>query len=406
MTYLQRIEQAEQALTERFRVMDRVAEYNQKRVLDAMRTHRLSDMHFAWNTGYGYDDAGREITERIFADVLGTEDAIVRPTIASGTHAIALMLTGLLKSRDVLLCVTGKPYDTLDELFGFKESDASTLRDLGIQYKQIELLENGMLDLERIYPALMAKPDYLYIQRSSGYAWRRSLTVRQIDDLVTIARLTSPNTVILLDNCYGEFIERSEPGVDVMAGSLIKNPGGGLALAGGYVAGRRDLIDRIAQRMTVPGLGKEVGLMFGQTRNILQGLFMAPTVVAAALKGAVLCASVFQEMGYRVNPGPDDPRSDIIQAIELGDAEKVLAFCRGIQAASPVNSHVVPIGWSMPGYQEEVVMAAGAFVQGSSIELSADAPLREPFIVYYQGGLTYAHAKIGIENALKEVLGE
>lgn len=397
------IKGAETLVAPFFKAYDEIAEKNTEKIIKAMQKYKLSDMHFAWNTGYGYDDPGREITEKIFAEVFGMEDAIVRPSIVSGTHALSLMITGLVRPKDIFLSITGKPYDTLDQVLGFKKSKSYSLKDIKYYYKQIDLLPQGGLDLTAIHSALMNKPEFMYIQRSSGYEWRRALTVGEITEVITICRVISPKTIILLDNCYGEFLEEAEPEADVMAGSLIKNPGGGLAVGGGYIAGKKEYIERIAERMTVPGIGKECGLMYGQTRNILQGLFMAPSVVAASVKGAILSAKVFADLGYEVSPKYDQPRSDIVQSIKLKDKDKVIKFCQAIQSASPVNGHVMPMPWAMPGYNENVIMAAGAFVQGSSIELSADAPMKEPYIVYFQGGLTYAHAKIGIIKALEAI---
>ncbi len=400
------VEKAEQLLVEQFSRCQRMEATNQYRVLAAFQKHRLSDMHFNWNTGYGYNDAGREVTEAVFADVFGTESAIVRPLIVNGTHALTLCLSGVLRPGDRLLSITGKPYDTLENVIGIRDDYGSALSNYGITYGQVELLPRGGFDSEAILKSLTPETKMVYIQRSAGYSWRKSLSIGDIRSIITRVREVKPEVVIMVDNCYGEFLEELEPthvGADLMAGSLIKNPGGGLALSGGYIVGKEALIEQVSWRMTSPGIGKECGLTFGQTRSILQGLFMAPTVVMAAVKNAMLCGQVFKNLGFRVCPEPDDLRSDIIQAVELGSPERVVAFCQGIQAAAPVDSHVTPEPWDMPGYSDPVIMAAGAFVQGSSIELSADAPIRAPYIAYFQGGLTYPHGRLGVMKAIQEL---
>lgn len=400
----QLITAAEAALSEPFGRCAHLEALNQYRVLGAFRKHRLSDMHFNWNTGYGYNDGGREVTEAIFAEVFGAESAIVRPLIVNGTHALTLCLTGVLRPGDQLLSVTGKPYDTLDNVIGIRDEYGSALSGYGITYKQVELLPEGGFDLPAIVAALEPKTRMVYIQRSAGYSWRKSLSIAAIEALIQAVRQVAPQVVVMVDNCYGEFLEDREPthvGADLMAGSLIKNPGGGLALSGGYIAGREALVEQVSWRMTSPGIGRECGLTFGQTRTVLQGLFMAPTVTMAAVRNAMLCGQVFKNLGYRVCPEPEDLRSDIIQAVELGSAEGVIAFCQGIQAAAPVDAHVTPEPWEMPGYADPVIMAAGAFVQGSSIELSADAPIRPPYIAYFQGGLTTAHGRLGVMKAVQ-----
>lgn len=397
------IKRCEASIRSKFDQIDEIAEHNQMKVLHAMQKNKLSDIHFSWNTGYGYDDVGRETLEKIYADIFNTQDAIVRPIIVSGTHALTLALQGTLRPQDTMLSITGKPYDTLEKVIGISPSESLSLMDIGVVYDDVPLKKNGDFDHEAIKSKLTPETTLVYIQRSAGYAWRKSVTIADIKAVISLVKSIAPNAIVMIDNCYGEFLETLEPtdvGADLMAGSLIKNPGGGLALSGGYIVGKANLIERVAGRMTSPGIGKECGLTFGQTRPILQGLFLAPTVVSAAIKGAILCAEAFSRLGYSVNPNPTDSRSDIIQAIELGNAESVIAFCRGIQSASPVDSFVSPEPWAMPGYQDDVIMAAGAFVQGSSIELSADAPIRPPYIVYYQGGLTYAHAKFGVSKAL------
>lgn len=400
---VQYVEQCEHAITSTFSHIDDIAEYNQLKVLHAMQENRLSDIHFNWNTGYGYDDIGRDAVENVYKMVFGTEDAIVRPIIVSGTHALTLMLTGVLRPQQRMLSITGRPYDTLEKVIGLSPSNALSLMDIGVHYDEIKLLDNGSFDYDAITAALTQKTHVVYIQRSAGYSWRRGMTINEIKDIIAHVKAIDENIIVMVDNCYGEFLEYQEPtdvGADIMAGSLIKNPGGGLALSGGYIVGKTHLIEQVAGRMTSPGIGKECGLTFGQTRPILQGLFMAPKVVSGALKGAILCSKVYQNLGYKVNPSPEDSRSDIIQAIELGHADKVIAFCRGIQSASPIDSFVSPEPWAMPGYSSDVIMAAGAFVQGSSIELSADAPIRAPYIAYFQGGLTYEHSKFGVIKSL------
>lgn len=398
------VEAAEALLAESFAGCARLEAVNQYRILAAFQKHRLSDMHFNWNTGYGYNDAGREVTEAVFADVFGTESAIVRPLIVNGTHALTLCLGGVLKPGDGLLSITGKPYDTLDNVIGIRDEYGSALSNYGVTYQQVELLPEGGFDEEHILSALTPEVRMVYIQRSAGYSWRKSLSIADIAQIIDRIRERRADVVVMVDNCYGEFLEDREPthvGADLMAGSLIKNPGGGLALSGGYIVGREALIEQVSWRMTSPGIGRECGLTFGQTRTILQGLFMAPTVVMAAVRNAMLCGRVFKTLGFRVCPEPEDLRSDIIQAVELGTPERVIAFCQGIQAAAPVDSHVTPLPWDMPGYSEPVIMAAGAFVQGSSIELSADAPIRAPYIAYFQGGLTYSHGRLGVMKAVQ-----
>lgn len=401
----------EAEVVDQHKAIDEIAGFNQLKVLSAMQKHRLSDNHFSWNTGYGYDDAGRETVEKIFADVFGAEEAIVRPLIVNGTHALTLCLQGVLRPGDTMLAITGKPYDTLENVIGIAEGSEGmgTLKEFGIGYHGIELKEDGLIDLEAVVEYLRANGSVkmVYIQRSGGYSWRKALTIELIKEAIEVVRSERPEVVVMVDNCYGEFLATQEPievGADLMAGSLIKNPGGGLALSGGYIVGKSALIEKVAYRMTSPGIGKECGLTFGQTRSLLQGLFMAPTVVASALKGAVFCSKLYENLGYEVCPKWDDQRSDIIQSVKLGDPEKVIAFCEGIQSAAPVDAYVTPVPWAMPGYTCDVIMAAGAFVQGSSIELSADAPIREPFIVYFQGGLTYEHSKFGAIKSLNRLV--
>ncbi|MCI8348058.1 MAG: hypothetical protein HFE74_01315 [Firmicutes bacterium] len=397
------IEESESEVSSQFKELDDIMAYNQYKILSAFQENRLSDMHFGWNTGYGYDDPGRDAIEKVYADIFHTDKALVRPTIVNGTHALAITLLGILRPGDELIYCTGRPYDTLEEVIGIRGNGNGSLKDYGITYKQVELLPDGSIDLEGVKEAITDKTRMVTVQRATGYGWRKAITIDQIAEWANLVSNINPNIVKMTDNCYGEFLDIKEPtdvGVDVIAGSLIKNPGGGLALTGGYVAGREDLIDKIQYRMTCPGIGGECGLTFGQTRSMFQGLFQAPKVVNGAVKGAVLCGKVYEKLGYEVCPKAEDKRSDIIQAIKLNSPESLEIFCQAIQAAAPIDAHVAPVPWDMPGYESQVIMAAGAFVQGSSIELSADAPMREPYIVYFQGGLTYEHSKFGVIKSL------
>lgn len=399
--------QAEAAISPMFARLDDIMTYNQYKVLDAMQRNGLKDMHFGWNTGYGYDDPGRDAIEQIYSDVFHTDSALVRPNIVNGTHALAITLMGILRPGDELIYCTGGPYDTLEEVIGIRGEGKGSLRDYGVTYKQVDLCPDGSMDLDRIKEAISPKTRMVCAQRATGYAWRKAITIGQIKQWAQSVKEMDPDIITMADNCYGEFLDIYEPtdtGVDVIAGSLIKNPGGGLALTGGYVAGRADLIDKIQYRMTCPGIGGECGLTFGQTRTMLQGLFQAPKVVNGAVKGAILCGQVYKMLGFDVCPEPDDERSDIIQAVKLGTPQALETFCQAIQAAAPVDSHVTPLPWDMPGYDSQVIMAAGAFIQGSSIELSADAPMREPFNVYFQGGLTYEHSKFGVIKSVDSLL--
>lgn len=400
---LELVDTCEQEVRPLFDELDDIMTYNQYKVLDAFQKNGISDRHFSWNTGYGYDDAGREATERVYADIFHAEAALVRPIIVNGTHALSLALTGVLRPGDQLIYSTGAPYDTLEETIGIRGRGKGTLMDFGITYDQVELTPDGEIDFDALKKAIGPKTRMVCLQRATGYGWRKAITIEQIEEWASFVHGIDPNLICMVDNCYGEFLHVKEPtdvGADIMAGSLIKNPGGGLALTGGYVAGRADLIEQVSYRLTTPGIGGECGLTFGQTRTMLQGLFIGPKTVNGAVKGAVLCAKVFEKLGYEVCPGSSDTRSDIIQAVKLGDPDKVVAFCQGIQAAAPIDAHVSPEPWDMPGYEDPVVMAAGAFVQGSSIELSADAPIRAPYVVYFQGGLTYEHSKFGVIKAL------
>lgn len=408
------VSRAESEITGIFEALDDIMTYNQYKVLHEFQENRVSDMHFSWNTGYGYNDAGRETLEKVYAGVFKTEAALVRPIIVNGTHALTLTLTGILRPGDELIYCTGKPYDTLEEVIGIRGDGRGSLRDFGISYKQVELKEDGSIDLDMLKNAISPATRMVSLQRATGYGWRRAITIPEIKECTDLVKSINPDIICMADNCYGEFLDTKEPteaGVDVLAGSLIKNPGGGIAVGGGYIAGRSDLIEMISYRMTSPGIGGECGLMFDQTRAMFQGLFMAPKVVNGAVKGAILCGQVFQNLGFEVCPKPGDTRSDIIEAVKLLSPEAVIAFCEGVQSAAPVDSHVTPVPWDMPGYEDPVIMAAGAFIQGSSIELSADAPIRKPYIVYFQGGLTYEHSKFGVIKALqalydKNLIGE
>jgi len=403
---LTRVREAETQIKEQFLKLDDIMAFNQYKVLDAFQKNRISDMHFAWQTGYGYNDPGREALENVYADIFCTEAALVRPTIVNGTHALTLTLAGILRPGDELIYCTGKPYDTLEEVIGIRGENNGSLKDFGITYQQIELNPEGLIDFKALKEAITPKTKMVSLQRATGYGWRKAITTVQIAEWTAFVKRINSEIICMVDNCYGEFLDVVEPtqlGVDVMAGSLIKNPGGGLALTGGYIAGKQKLIEQVSYRMTSPGIGGECGLTFGQTRTMFQGLFLAPKTVNGAVKGAVLCSQVFSNLGYPVCPEPFSERSDIIQAIQLGTPEAVIAFCKGIQAAAPIDAHVDPLPWDMPGYEDQVIMAAGAFVQGSSIELSADAPIRPPYNVYFQGGLTYEHSKFGVIRALQEL---
>ncbi len=398
---------AEAQLQGVFGRLDQIKEYNQYKVLSAFQQCRISDMHFGWHTGYGYDDPGRAALEKLYALIFGTEAALVRPTIVNGTHALASVYLGILRPGDELIYCSGKPYDTMETIIGLRGQGQGSLRDFGISYKQVELTEEGDIDIPGVMAAISEKTRMVSVQRATGYSFRRPLNLEQIQNWVKACKLRKPDILCMTDNCYGELtqiLEPTEVGVDIMAGSLIKNPGGGLALSGGYVAGRADLVEKVSYRVTSPGIGGECGLTFGQSRAMFQGMFIAPSVVNGALKGAALCAGVFRSLGYQVCPQPEDDRNDIIQAVRMGSPEAVAAFCQGIQAASPVDAHVLPVAWDMPGYGDPVIMAAGTFVQGASIELSADAPMREPYIAYFQGGLTYEHAKFGVIRTLEHLL--
>lgn len=398
-------EKTAKRLAERFRQIDDVAEYNQMKVLKAMQEQRVSEACLLGTTGYGYNDLGRDTLEKVYASVFHTEDALVRPQITCGTHALALALMSNLRPGDELLSPVGKPYDTLEEVIGIRPSTGS-LAEYGISYRQVDLLPDGSFDYERIAGSIHAGTKLVTIQRSKGYQTRPTLSVAGIGELIAFIKSRKPDVVCMVDNCYGEFVEILEPsdvGADMVVGSLIKNPGGGLAPIGGYIAGRKDCVENAAYRLTSPGLGKEVGASLGILGAFYQGLFLAPVVTAGALKGAIFAANLYEKLGFKVVPDGTESRHDIIQAVELKTPEGVIAFCEGIQAAAPIDSHVTPEPWDMPGYDSKVIMAAGAFVSGSSIELSADGPIKPPYAVYFQGGLTWQHAKFGILKSLQSL---
>ena len=396
----------EEGLKERFARIDENAEYNQMKVIKAMQDNRVSDVHFAATTGYGYNDLGRDTLEDVYASLFHTEAALVRPNLISGTHALHIALSGNLRPGDELLSPVGKPYDTLEEVIGIRESCGS-LKEYGVTYRQVDLLPGGKFDYDGIREAINERTKVVTIQRSKGYDTRPTFSVEQIGELISFIKKIKPEVICMVDNCYGEFVETIEPtdvGADMAVGSLIKNPGGGLAPIGGYIVGKKECIDRASYRLSAPGLGREVGASLGLNTSFYQGLFLSPTVVAGALKGAIFAANVYEKLGFPVGPNGSEERYDIIQAITLGSAEGVIAFCQGIQAAAPVDSYVSPEPWDMPGYDAPVIMAAGAFVQGSSIELSADGPIKPPYAVYFQGGLTWYHAKLGIMMSLQKLV--
>ncbi|MBE7027763.1 MAG: hypothetical protein E7407_01840 [Ruminococcaceae bacterium] len=398
---------AEADMKDRFNDIDETASVNTLRVLSAFKRAGVSEMHLGSTTGYGYDDVGRDTLDKIYADVFGTESALVRHNIVSGTHALSSCFFGLLRPGDTLLSVTGKPYDTLEEVIGIRGNASGSLKDWGINYREVDLLPDGSADLKKIAEEMTDDVKLVTIQRSKGYAWRKSLSVSDIALIIECVKRKNPNTLCMVDNCYGEFVEKIEPtnvGADVIAGSLIKNPGGGLSLSGGYIAGKKDAIEKISYHLTAPGIGSEVGASLGMNRNMYQGLFMAPHTVAQSVKTAILAARMLELAGYSVCPASDESRHDIIQAVKLLNKEKLCAFCAGIQRGAPIDSFVTPVPWDMPGYNEQVIMAAGAFVSGASIEISADAPIKEPFIAYMQGGLTYESGKIAVLCAVSDIL--
>ncbi|MBS9394020.1 MAG: methionine gamma-lyase family protein [Dolichospermum sp. LBC05a] len=408
MNSFERLREAEQALLEIFSGIDAQVKHNLKRVLDAFRHHRVGAHHFAGVSGYGHDDLGRETLDKVFAQIMGAEAAVVRVQFVSGTHAIACALYGVLRPGDEMLAVVGSPYDTLEEVIGLRGQGQGSLIDFGIKYRQLELTDQGKIDWQKLSTSITDNTKLVLIQRSCGYSWRPSLSIADIEKIVHIVKQQNPNTVCFVDNCYGEFIETQEPthiGADLIAGSLIKNPGGTVVSAGGYIAGRADLVEAAACRLTAPGIGSEGGATFDQNRLLFQGLFLAPQMVGEAMKGTYLTGYVFDKLGYPVNPPPLAPRGDVIQAIKLGSAKKLIAFCKAIQQYSPIGSYLDPIPDDMPGYESQVVMAGGTFIEGSTLELSADGPLREPYVVYCQGGTHWTHVSIALQAAI-EAVGE
>ncbi|MBD1212676.1 MAG: methionine gamma-lyase family protein [Dolichospermum circinale Clear-D4] len=408
MNSFEQLREAEQALLEIFSAIDAQVKHNLKRVLDAFRDHRVGAHHFAGVSGYGHDDLGRETLDQVFAQVMGAEAAVVRVQFVSGTHAIACALYGVLRPGDEMLAVVGSPYDTLEEVIGLRGQGQGSLLDFGIKYRQLELTDQGKIDWQNLTTSITDNTKLVLIQRSCGYSWRPSLSIADIEKIVQIVKQQNPHTICFVDNCYGEFIETQEPthiGADLIAGSLIKNPGGTVVSAGGYIAGRSELVEAAACRLTAPGIGSQGGATFDQNRLLFQGLFLAPQMVGEAMKGTYLTGYVFDKLGYPVNPPPLAPRGDVIQAIKLGSAKKLIAFCKAIQQHSPIGSYLDPIPDDMPGYESQVVMAGGTFIEGSTLELSADGPLREPYVVYCQGGTHWTHVSIALQAAI-EAVGE
>lgn len=403
---LQAAEAAELEIESAVKQLNRIVDQNQWKVIEAFQRHQVSDFHFAGSTGYAYNDRGREVLELVYADVFGAEAALVRPHFASGTHTISTALFGVLRPGDELLYITGRPYDTLHKVVGKPGDGTGSLADFGISYREVALTGDGKVDWDEVALSITPKTKVIGIQRSRGYDWRSSFTVSEIGEMTNKVKALKPDVIVFVDNCYGEFTEELEPpqvGADLVAGSLIKNPGGGIAETGGYICGRKELVELAAYRLTAPGIGGEVGAMLGTTRGIYQGLFMAPHTVGQAVKGSIFAASVFERCGFKTKPAWNDMRTDLIQAVSFDGPEHLIAFVQGIQRAAAVDSHVVPEPWDMPGYEHPVIMAAGTFIQGGSLELSADAPIRAPYIGYMQGGLTYSHVKYGVLMALQSM---
>ena len=405
---LELVDRAEQKISAQFKRVEDIAQINQLKVMKAFCDNNISETHFTSTSGYGYDDIGRDTLDKVYAQSFGAEDALVRYSFVNGTHALSTMLFGVLRPGDLLVAITGKPYDTLEEVIGIAGNDGDgSLKDFGVDYKQVDLKENGQPDYKKIKEVLSQNTvKAVMIQRSKGYGWRPTYSAEKIGEIISFVKEISPNTICVVDNCYGEFVDTKEPtdfGADLMAGSLIKNPGGGIAPSGGYIAGKAKYVELCSYRFTSVGIGKECGASLGINKVLYQGLFLAPHIVSQAIKTALLCSAVFDELGYEVDPKPTEDRYDIIQSIKFGTPEGVIAFCQGIQKGSPVDSFVTPMPWDMPGYQDQVIMAAGAFIQGSSIELSADGPIKPPYIAYMQGGLTYESAKLGIMFAAQNV---
>jgi len=401
------MERAEQLIEGKLKEIDRIIDQNQWKVIRAFQNHKVSDYHFSGSTGYGYNDRGREVLDLVYAEVFGAEAALVRPHFVSGTHTISTALFGVLRPGDELLMITGCPYDTLHKVIGKPRDGKGSLQDWGIAYKEVDLLEGGAPDFEAIRRSIGPKTKVIGIQRSRGYSWRPSFTVAQIGEMVRFVKEIKEDLIVFVDNCYGEFTELQEPtevGADLIAGSLIKNPGGGVAETGGYIAGKSRYVELASFRLTAPGIGGEVGAMLGTTRSIYQGLFLAPHLVGQAVKGSVFAAAVFEQLGFVTHPHWNDPRTDLIQAIQFTSDKHLIAFVQGIQQSAAVDAHVVPEPWDMPGYEHPVIMAAGTFIQGGSLEMSADAPIREPYIAYMQGGLTYSHCKLGVLTALRNMM--
>lgn len=399
------IEKVEDEIKDIFKKREEICEYNEKKVLTAFINNHISEAHLNGTTGYGYGDIGRDAIENIYAEIFKAEDALVRTQLISGTHTISTTLFGILRPGDTVISINGKPYDTLDEVIGIRENPSS-LKAFGVKYDQVEL-KNGKFNLQEIEKKISdEKPKLVMIQRSRGYEYRDAFIIDEIEEAVSVVKKASPNTIVMVDNCYGEFTEKKEPievGADVAVGSLIKNIGGGIAKTGGYIVGKKEIVDLISDRYSAPGLGKEGGATFQNNRDVLQGLYMAPHIVTEALKTAIFAARLLEQLGYEVSPKFDAKRSDIVQMIKFKDSDKLIKYCQGIQAMSPIDSNVVPEPWDMPGYDSKVIMAAGAFVSGSSIEMSCDGPLRVPYVAYMQGGLTYGYGKLAVINAVKKL---